>query len=132
MMDGLGLIFQNLWRDILHFGLWFWIPFSVIIGALVWSYRRIKVEHWKLALLTILPLMWILMGLWADYLKTHYEGFHPDLSSPTEYGLLLYFVCAIGLIAYLRGARLFASLFASLNLWFMLSMAFQAIGTITN
>jgi hypothetical protein len=132
MMDGLGSVIHELWRDIRYSGLWFWVPISTIFVALVWAYWRSKIEHWKFALLTILPLMWVFMGLWAGYLRTHYEGFHPDLSSPTELGLLLYPVCAVGLIAYLRGARLFAALFALLNLWPMVIAADTAIQAVTN
>jgi hypothetical protein len=96
---------------------------------LIWAYRRRRpIENRKLSLLALLHLMWIFMGLWAGYLDTYHRGDVDDLVLlyPVDCGLFLYPVCAIGLIAYLRGARLFASLFAILNLWFMLAMSIEA------
>jgi hypothetical protein len=96
---------------------------------LILAYRcRHPIENRKLSLLALLPLMWVFMGLWAGYLDDYYRPilYEPVFHYPEDYGLFLYLVCAIGLIAYLRGARLFASLFAILNLWFMLAMSIEA------
>jgi hypothetical protein len=131
MMNGLWWgFFSGLWWDSIAFGLWFWVPFSAIIVALLWAYRRSKpIEHWKLALLMVLPLMWVVFGVVPDFDwgQKHLTRDPDWILYPAASVILVYLACAIGLVAYLRGARLFASLFALLNLYFMLHLSLLAI-----
>jgi len=122
----LDLFFSYLWHIVTD-GNWKYRVFlSIIVGMLIWAYRRRQpIENRKLSLLALLPSMWISMGLWAGYVDTYHKGDF-DIWYPVNYGLFMYLVCAIGLTAYLRGARLFASLFAILNLWFMVYMSIEA------
>jgi len=131
MRSVLDSFFSYLWRDFVTQEDWrYWVILSIVVGMLILAYRRRQpIENRKLSLLALLPSMWIFMGLWAGYLDTYHKGdvdYDPVLHYPDHYGLFLYLVCAIGLIAYLRGARLFASLFAILNLLFMLAMSIEA------
>jgi hypothetical protein len=83
----------------------------------------------------VLSLLWISVGLWGAYFSFDYEvGPHNPhwVVYPIFLGMLIYLGCAIGLIAYLRGARLFASLFTLLNLYFMLYMFLAAKKSVMN
>ncbi len=132
MMDNLWLLFSDLWWTSIWLGLWFWVPFSAVIVALVWAYWRGKpIAYWKLALLGILPLMWIVGfsgGLfWLLDWPKHFTRSPDWIFYPVGFGLLVYLGCAVGLIVYLRGARLFTALFALLNFYFMSYWSLLAI-----
>ena len=93
-------------------------------------------ERWKFALLAILPALWIFIGLWGGYFWLDWQHKPAVLNPnwvlyPINFGLWIYIACAAGLIAYLSGARLFATLFALLNLYFMVAMTFLASMAVT-
>jgi hypothetical protein len=105
------------------------VPLALLaVVAIVILIRSTPIERWKYWLLTPLPLLWIFVGLWGglfwvDWHKT------PFVPNPQWIGLVVtlavgvYVAGAIALIVYLRGIRLFVTLFAVLNLYFMLAMA---------
>lgn len=135
MIHALWRFYSDLCLITIKLGLWFWVPYAVLCGALVWTYPdKESTVHSKLTLLAALPLVWIFVGLWGAYFSFDYEeGPHNPhwVAYPIYLGTAAYLGCAVGLIAYLRGARRFASSFAFLNLYFMLYMYSAASKAVT-
>jgi hypothetical protein len=106
-----------------------WIPLALFAVATgVAFYRSAPIERWKYWLLAVLPLLWIFVALWGGFFWVDWQA-KPLVPNPRWVGLVvllaigIYVAGSIALIVYLRGIRLFVTLFAVLNLFFMLAIA---------
>jgi hypothetical protein len=109
----------------------FWIPFLILIVFLIWAFRRAEIERRKVWILSLFPLMWICIGLlgglyWVDWQQKPIQHPPPWVNFFVTYGLVVFLITAAIAIWYLRGARLLASIFIAIHLYFMVAMSFLA------
>jgi hypothetical protein len=121
------LIFLFFWRSLQS--VMIWAPLAVFATATaVVFWRSEPVQFWKYLLLLTLPLLWIFVAIWGGLFSVDWQA-KPFVPNPQWVGLVvllaigLYVTGSIALIVYLRGIRLFVTLFAVLNLFFMLAIS---------
>jgi hypothetical protein len=129
------ILFLFLWRTLQ--ALIVWIPLTLLAmatGVVLW--RSEPIEFWKYSLLLPLPLLWIFVGVWGGFFWVDWTA-KPFVPNPQWVGSVvllavgLYVASSIALTVYLRGIRLFVTLFAVLNLFFMLAMSALAMMAIS-
>ena len=129
MGNTLAIFGWFLWQASIVGGLgaaFFWIPFVIIVAAIVWAFAHAVIERRKLWLLVSLPIIWIFVGLWGGAFWRGDVANPKWVEFPITTALLAYLAIALILIWVLRGARLLALLVAVLNLYFAVAMTFLA------
>lgn len=112
--------------------IWFWIPFVCVVALLVLNFRRTpSATRRRFWLLLLLPAIWMFVGVWGGYFWLDWQR-KPFIRNPAwvnwpvDCGFWLFLLIAMILIGYLRNGRTFATLFALVNLYFMLGMSLLA------
>ena len=114
-----------------------WVPLSALLVALFIAYRRSEpFDRRRYFLLLIPPALWIFIGLWGSFfwIDVQKKPFVPNpewVHQVIVVNLLAFLLSGIGLIIYLRGARVFATIYLIINLFFVLAMSFLASMAIT-
>jgi hypothetical protein len=116
---------------------WAWGPLLLLAIALVVSYRRAQpIERRNYCFMAPLPAIWVFVGLWGAAFWVDWQT-APVIPNPKWISYVIwvslaaFMICGAGLIALLRGARIFAAIYALMNLYFMLVMAFLALMAVT-
>jgi hypothetical protein len=114
----------------------FWFPFLLLVSGLVGAWKIAVTETRRLWILLTLPAMWITTGLLGGYYWLDWHPvpgqYVPMPHSPPwvefsiRYGIFAFLLAGLITILYLRGARLFATVYFVVNLYFMIAMTFLA------
>ena len=114
-----------------------WVPLIALLLALFIAYRRSEpLDRRRYLLLLIPPALWIFVGLWGSYfwIDLQKKPFVPNpgwVHPVIAVNLAAFLLSGIGLIIYLRGARVFATIYLIINLFFVLAMSLLASMAIT-
>jgi hypothetical protein len=109
--------------------LFFWLIFVVLVGVLVHALRNIHSEmRPRLWLLAVLPALWIFIGLWGSFFWVDWRGSAPRnpawVIQVVNWMPVAFILTGVAIILYLRGARLAATIWFIINLYFLVAMAF--------
>jgi hypothetical protein len=106
------------------------VPLILLFLGLIYSHHRaVPIGGQKYWILSVLPLMWVFVGFWGSHFwrapQADLAGSNPPWV-PYVIGasVLIFVLYGLVMIAYFRGARWFATLYFSFNLYFMLSLSF--------
>jgi hypothetical protein len=110
-------------------GVWTWLVAAALLLGLVYFFPRDRDVRLRLKWLSLLPIVWILVGLWAAFfslglIEMGGQGNPEWVFGPTRAAIPIFAILSLGLIVYLRRAFLFAVLFMLPNLYLTAVLAF--------
>jgi hypothetical protein len=115
---------------------WFGLPFLALLLLLLYLWRRSSIDRRWLWLLLMPPAQWILTGLlgayyWIDWAQVPVQRAPGWVLPALQVNALLFFAVGLVCVLYLKGARWFAGVYWTINLYFMLSMNLLAAMAVT-
>jgi hypothetical protein len=104
----------------------------LIAAPIMWFTFPANTPHKsRFSLLTLLPLIWLFVGIWGALFWRHWERNappNPDWAFyPVEAAPIAMLILSGWLFWWLNGARSFVAIFAAVNFYFLLVMCFLAL-----
>ncbi len=115
---------------------WFGPPFLALLLLLLFLWKRSSIEGHRLWILLIPPVQWVLTGLlgayyWVDWARVPLQRAPGWVLPALQVHAFIFFVVGLICVLYLKGARWFAGVYWTINLYFMLGMQLLAAMAIT-
>lgn len=136
-MSPIEVLVFSLWRLMRVFTvdlvgpLVFWPTLVVVVALLAFLLQRAKPDlKGRLWVLPLLPACWLAAGLagiaYASDPNASIRGGNSAVENALVFGFVGFLLLWVSVTYYLRGAKLFAALYAVTNLYFMAGMSISA------